>query len=249
MKERLFVKDSIRRLQVEDFIKNRFADAKCSDIEMQRTPLGTRIVVHTTAPGLIIGRKGQNVQDITQELEEKFGIKNPQIDVQKIQNPDLDPEIVAKGIAESLERGINYKKIGNFYISKIMESGAIGCEIVMAGKLGGERGRSARFVEGYLKKCGDTVDKCVLKGFAVANPKLGNCGISVAIMVRSVEKIINMPEEKKEELKAEVKITGPDAEITEEAVEEGETKEIPAEKPKAKPAKKKAAPKKKINEK
>jgi len=184
VKERIFIQHAKEQTQLEEFLKDYFKLAKHGDIEIQHTPVGTRIIIHTVTPGLIIGAGGERIKEAIKIIKEKFGFENPQIDVQKIDKPFLDPKIVAQNIAEAIERGINYKRIGSYYVSRIMESGAIGCEIVFSGKFAGARGRKERFTAGYLKKCGDPAEKDVLKGFVVANPKLGSVGVTVKIMIK-----------------------------------------------------------------
>jgi small subunit ribosomal protein S3 len=207
MKERLFIDKARNKQLLEEFLKKQFTDANCGDIEVQYTPVGTKIVIHTTTPGLVIGRGGEKIKEISDILKDKFKIDNPQIDVQKIENPNLNPKVLAKSIAEGIEKNMNYKRLGGIYTKKIMDAGAIGCEIVFSGKFRGQRGFKERFIEGYLKKCGDPSVKDVLKGFAVANPKLGNVGISVKIMIRFPERAVNLEtlEEKKETPKKSAK--------------------------------------------
>lgn len=183
MKEKIFIQKAKEHVNLQEFIRKQFAQVKCSNIEVQYTPVVTRIIIHTVTPGLVIGTGGERIRETVEKLKEKFKIENPQIDVQKIENANLDPLIVAQGIVASLENGINYKRLGNFYVEKIIASGAIGCEIIITGKLSGERSRRERFTAGYLKKCGETADRYVMKGFAVANPKLGNIGVTVKIML------------------------------------------------------------------
>ena len=187
MKERLFIQKAKEQVKLQEFIRKQFAQAKCGDVEIQYTPVVTRIILYTTTPGLIIGSGGERIKETMEVLKKEFGIENPQIDVQKIDNPDLDPNIVAQNIASSVESGVNFKKLGNYFDQRIMDSGAFGYGIVMMGKLSGQRGRRERFVSGYLKKCGDTAKKDVAKGFALANPKLGNIGVTVKIMLRRSE--------------------------------------------------------------
>lgn len=194
MKERLFIQKSKEQVRLEEFIRKQFAQAKCGDIEVQHTPLVTRIVLHTTTPGLIIGSGGERIKETVEMLRKDFGIENPQIDVQKIDNPDLDSNIVAQIIATSMESGVNFKKLGNYYVQRIMEAGAIGCEIILSGKISGQRGRRERFIAGYLKKCGEPSKRDVAVGFAVANPKLGNIGVTVKIMLKRSELSIKIPE-------------------------------------------------------
>lgn len=182
MKERLFIKDSKKYVQIEELLMKEFSNSMCGGIEIHDTPMGTSIVIHTTAPGLVIGSGGEKIKAITQIVKERFGLKNPQIDVQKIKRPDLNPDIVAQNIVRALESGMNYKRVGNIYLSRVMKSGARGCEIIIAGKLGGEKARKERFYDGFIEKSG-TMDS-VLKGFAVATPKLGNIGVKVYIMLK-----------------------------------------------------------------
>ena len=190
---------------MEEFIRKQFAQAKCGSIEIQHTPVVTRIVLYTTTPGLIIGSGGERIKETVETLKKEFGIENPQIDVQKIDNPDMDPNIVAQTIAAAIESGVNFKKLGNYYAQRIMESGAIGCEIVMSGKVSGQRSRRERFIAGYIKKCGEPSKRDVLKGFSLANPKLGNIGVTVKIMFRRTELSLNMEKLQQKEKKPDVK--------------------------------------------
>ncbi len=204
MKERLFLQKSKEHVKLEEFVRRQFAQAKCGSIEVQYTPVVTRIILHTTTPGLIIGSGGERIKETVEIIKKNFSIENPQIDVQRIDNPDLDPHIVAQTIATSIEGGVNFKKLGNYYLQRVMGAGAIGCEIVLSGKISGQRGRRERFVAGYLKKCGEPAKRDVLKGFAVANPKLGNIGVTVKIMIRRTELSMNIgKKEEKTETKHE----------------------------------------------
>lgn len=197
MKERIFIKKAKEDVTMEEFVRRQFGQAKCGAIEVQHTPIVTRIIIHTTTPGLVIGTGGERIKETIEILKEKFKIENPQVDVQKIDNPDVDPHIVAQTIANSLEGGINYKKLGNHYLTRIMNAGAVGCELLFAGKLSGERSRRQLFNAGYLKKCGYPAQTEVLKGFAVANPRLGNIGITVKIMPKRSQEIRDIPQVQK----------------------------------------------------
>ncbi len=190
MKERIFVQKAKDNIQLEEFIRKQFAQSKCGLIEVQYTPVVTRIIVHTTTPGLIIGSGGERIKETVELLKAKFKIENPQIDVQKISDPDLDPRIIAQSIAAAIETGTNYKRLGNFYVQKIIEAGAVGCELVISGKVSGQRSRRERFTAGYIKKCGNPAEKDVDKAFALANPKLGNIGVLVKIMLKRPESLL-----------------------------------------------------------
>lgn len=202
MKERLFIQKSKEHVKLEEFVRRQFAQAKCGSIEVQYTPVVTRIILHTTTPGLIIGSGGERIKETVELIKKEFKIENPQIDVQRIEDPDLDPTIIAQTLATSIESGVNFKKLGNFYLQRIMEAGATGCEIILTGKLSGQRGRRERFIAGYLKKCGEPAKRDVMKGFAVANPKLGNIGVTVKIMLKRTELVMNLAKlEKPQEAK------------------------------------------------
>lgn len=185
--ERFFIKEGMRDTLIEEFLREKFERAGYGHIDIQRTPLGTRITVYAERPGLVIGKGGGKIQDITEEIKVKFGLENPMLDVREIENPFLDAQIVATRIAKSIERGSFYKKIASWYLEKIMEAGAIGAEIRLAGKLGGERGRFQTFKAGYIKHAGYYADNLVDKGFASATLKLGTIGIKVKILKHTLE--------------------------------------------------------------
>lgn len=195
MKERIFIQKAKENVSMEEFVRSKFSQAKCGRIEVQHTPIVTRIIIYTTTPGMVIGAGGERIKETIDILKTQFKVENPQIDVQKIENPDIDPYVVAQSIASSVENGINYKKLGNYYLERIMAAGAIGCEIVCSGKLSGERSRRARFTKGYLTKCGEPAQNDVLYGFAVANPRLGNIGVTVKIMLKHTESLKKISEE------------------------------------------------------
>jgi small subunit ribosomal protein S3 len=224
MKERIFIKKAKEQIRLEEMLRTEFADVKCGLIEIAYTPLGVRIIIHTTSPGLVIGHGGDKIREVSEKLR-KLGIENPQIDVQKISNPDMDPRIVSQSIAAAMTRGMNVKKIGNYYLDRVMRAGAIGCEIVIKGKISGEKARSERFIAGYLKKCGEPAMRDVIKGVATASPKLGCIGITTHIMITHSDKkiIVERPQVAVEKMEA--------AQVEAEKVEAAA---IPEEKPEAK---------------
>ena len=149
--ERTFIKEGIKELKMQEFLAKKFERAGYSHAKIQRTPLGTRIVIYAHKPGLVIGRSGRRIKELTEEIKEKFGFENPMIDVKEVEQPFLDANIVAKRIANVLERGVNYKKVAHFYLGNVMNAGAIGVKIRIGGKLGGQKARSQKFKEGYIQ--------------------------------------------------------------------------------------------------
>lgn len=181
--EKLFVKEGTKEAQIEEYLRNKFDRAGYSHTEIQRTPLGIRIIVHANKPGLVIGRSGRRVDELTDDIKERFGLENPLVDVKEVENPFLDANIVAHRIAKALERGINFKKVANYYLQEIMNSGAIGVSIRIAGKLmGAERSRFQKFRAGFIAQSGDYAEKLVDKGYAQASMKPGMVGVQVKIM-------------------------------------------------------------------
>jgi len=227
MLKRYFIRQGIKEVQIQRFIKGNFPNGDYSDIVLQRTPLGLKIVIHTNKPGKIIGRGGSNINMITDALKERFKLENPQIDIKSIENPDLDAKIVAKQIASALEKGYNYKKIGNLTLRRIMNAGALGTQIIIAGKLGGSKGRTAKFTEGYLKHCGDPVKQVMDFGYEEANTRPGKIGIKVKIMREFID-ITGQKISKQELLERSM----PKREIPEEKPAEAKKEEAkPGEKP------------------
>ena len=184
--EKIFVKEGIKESEVEAYLAKRFEKAGYSHTEIQRTPLGTRIVIYTHKPGLVIGRSGRKIDEITEDIKERFGFENPLIDVREIENPFLDARIVASRIVNALERGINYKKVINYYIEKVIETGAVGIQVKAGGKLAGsERSRFQKFKKGFVAFSGDYAVTLVETAQAQANLRPGVVGIQVKIMKES----------------------------------------------------------------
>lgn len=180
--KKFFVDYSVRKMRIEAFIKKYFPEESYSKIELERTPLGIKIIIHTDRPGRIIGAGGRKINEMTDMLKAEFKLENPQVDVKSINRPDLDAKIMAKKITTALEKGYNYKKIGNIMLKRIMDAGAVGVEIVIAGKLGGSKSRTGKFLQGYLKHCGQPAKELVDSAFEEAQTRPGKIGVKVKIM-------------------------------------------------------------------
>ena len=132
---------------------------------------------------MVIGRKGEKIEELTNVLKTRFKLENPHIEIKEIKNPLFDAQLVADEIAMALERmgNLKFKVIAYKKLQEIMRAGALGCEIRMGGKLPSDRAKSWRFAEGYLKKAGES-SKEVERAQSTALTKLGISGIKVAIM-------------------------------------------------------------------
>ncbi|MGC8912968.1 MAG: 30S ribosomal protein S3 [Thermoplasmata archaeon] len=180
--ERRFIRENIRRVLLKEFLMRETERAGFGGVEIQRTPMGTRVVLYCERPGFVIGRKGSAIKDLTAAIEYGFKFDNPQIEVQEVKNPALNAHIMARKLAIALERGWQYRRAGHSTVRRIMDAGARGCQVIISGKLTGERHRTEKFREGTIKYCGDSALKFVEKGYAVAKLKPGVMGATVWIM-------------------------------------------------------------------
>ncbi len=188
MIEKIFVKTGIAISDLEKFLRKKVEKAGYSHSEIERTPLGTRIIIYVHKPGLIIGKSGRKIDELAEEIKEKFKIENPMIDVKEVEQPMLDANIVAYRIAKAIEKGINYKKVCNYYLEQVRNAGAIGVSIVVSGKLAGkERSRFQKFRSGFVAYSGEYAERLVEKGYSQAMIKPGVVGVEVRIMKQPIE--------------------------------------------------------------
>ena len=206
MIERKFVKEKLKEAAVQEYITNRLQNVGHSHTKIQKTPLGEKIIVYASRPGLIVGRKGETIKELTRTIKSRFKFDNPQIEIEEVINPNLDAQIVAERIASTLERfgSSKFKGVGHKVMGDIMNSGALGVEIRISGKIPGSRAKTWRFYQGYLKKCGNISVEGVKTAFSVARLKTGTVGIRVKIMPGDT-KLPDMIEIFKEPIKEEVK--------------------------------------------
>ena len=219
------IKERVRRAQVHDYVQKKTTRAGFGVLSIQRTPLGTHVRIAAERPGLVIGRKGSDIQKLTEELERKFGYENLQVEAGEVNNFALNPLIMAAKVANALERGWNYRRAGNSMLQRIMDSGARGCQITIAGKLTGLRHRTEKFLSGHIKFCGETALELMDVGIAQAKLKPGTIGVKVAIMRPDAK----LPDEIEVTPIPEPVVEVKDEESTDEAEEET-TKEVKEEK-------------------
>lgn len=179
---RYFIKDLSKKSQIDEFLNKELRKAGYSKVELTKTPMGTRVIIFAAKPGIVIGRRGQSVRDLTKVLEEKFGLENPQISIASVELPELDPKIMATQIAMALERGVHFRRAAYWAMGRIMDAGALGIEVIIGGKLTTQRARTEKFRQGLILKTGDQVDKQVLAATAHSQMKQGLFGVKVAIM-------------------------------------------------------------------
>ena len=177
-----FVTESIKRTEIDEFLQKKLERAGYGGVTISKTPLGTHIVIYAMRPGLVIGRGGGTIRDLAKILEEKFNVSNPQISVSEMEIPELNAYVVASRIASALQRGVHFRRSGFWALNRVMESGALGAEIIISGKLRTERARYEKFRAGYLPKCGDPALKYMRKAEVHVQLKPGTFGVKVRIM-------------------------------------------------------------------
>jgi small subunit ribosomal protein S3 len=177
-----FVKENLRKAEIDEYLSQELKRAGYSRVETTKTPLGTRIVIYAAKPGLVIGRRGQSIRDLTKVLEEQFGVENPQISVATLDSPELDAKVVASQIAMALQRGIHFRRAAYWALQRTTEAGALGVEIAIRGKLTTDRARYEKYRSGYLPMVGETILKQLRCAVVDTQLKQGLFGISVKLM-------------------------------------------------------------------
>lgn len=228
--EEVFIQKGLDRARLEEFLEEELEEAGYGGVDIRRTPMGNRVTLYAERPGVVIGRGGKSIQELTDKLEEDFGLESPQVEVSEIEVPEYNASIMANRVAFLLTRGVYFRRVGYGTLQRIMEAGARGAEISISGKLTGDFAREEKFYEGYLKKAGEAASKLVDNGKAVAELPAGTVGVKVRIMPPDVK----LPDdfEKEEEQKEE----GAGEELKEEAeskeskTENQESKGKPSEK-------------------
>ncbi len=181
--EKKFLKKALNDIQVKGYLEAELKRAGVSSIEIQKTPIATRITLRVEKPGVVVGKKGAAITTLSENLTKRFGIENPQLEVIEVLKPELDAKLVAERIGRQVEMRGKIKQILRFALKDIMGAGAIGAEIRVAGKIVGKGGKARVLTvrAGYLKKSGEPT-KLVKQGRYVAYLKAGAIGIKVQIV-------------------------------------------------------------------
>ncbi len=178
-----FIERGIRKAEIDEYLANELKKAGYGKVDIQKTALGTRVIIHAARPGLVIGRRGRTVRDLTEALETKFGLENPQIEVNEIEKPELNARVMATRLASALERGIHFRRAAYSILRRVMAAGAKGVEIKISGKLTSQRARYQKFRDGFISKTGEPSIQFVDEAVAHALSKPGITGVHVKIML------------------------------------------------------------------
>lgn len=177
-----FISRGLLRVKINDYLSRELRRAGYSGVDLQKTPLGMRVVIYAARPGMVIGRRGATVRELTETLEKEFGLEAPQIEVSELENPELNGPVMAERLAQRLERGDHFRRAAYGIIRRIIAAGSKGCEISIRGKLTSRRARFQKFRSGFVTKTGEPVRVNVSHGTAFAILKPGILGIQVWIM-------------------------------------------------------------------
>lgn len=182
-----FISESLKKAEIDEFLRNELERAGYGGVDTAKTPLGTHMVIYAMRPGLVIGRGGEIIKELSKVLEAKFQVSNPQISVAEIEVPELNAYVMASRISSALKRGVHFRRSGFWALNRIMEVGALGAEIVISGKLRSDRSRYEKFRAGYLPKSGDPALKFLRKAALHVQLKPGILGVKVIILPPDVK--------------------------------------------------------------
>jgi len=166
-------------LIIRKTIEEAYRDVPISRIEIEGQPTEITVTIYTSRPGVIIGRGGQRVDEMRRHLEEMTG-KKMRLNIAEVRQPELDATLVAKNIAEQIERRVSYRRAAKRAITQALQSGALGVKITVSGRLAGaEIARSVTFREGRVPL--HTLRADIDYGFAEAHTIVGRIGVKVWI--------------------------------------------------------------------
>ena len=175
------IKDNYNMMLLNNYLKVKIKDAGFSKVDVSKTPTGTRVVLFVTRPGIVIGRKGTGIKELTEKLENEFGLKNPQLSVEEIKKPELSPRVMCNRMASHLERGTAFRRATMWTMQQIMENGAMGTQITISGKLRGDRSAFEKHVAGILPRAGHHADVIVSEDIVHVETPMGLIGIRIRI--------------------------------------------------------------------
>ena len=230
------IKDNYNMMLLNNYLRVKIKESGFEKVEASKTPTGTRVVLYVTRPGIVIGRKGTGIRELTEKLETEFGLKNPQISVEEIKKPELSPQVMCNRMASHLERGTAFRRATMWTMQQIMENGAMGTQITISGKLRGDRSAFEKHVAGVLPRAGHHADVIVDEDIVHVETAMGLIGIRIRIARKEKyipefefkEKIKEQKEEQAKIQEVPVKDTK-DVETQEVKTKDVETQEVKTE--------------------
>ena len=175
------ISDNYNMMLLKDYLRGAIKDAGFSHADISKMPTGTRVVLHVTRPGIVIGRKGTGIRALTETLEAEFGLKNPRVEVKEITKPELTPSVMCNRMASHLERGTAFRRATMWTLKQVMEGGAMGVQITISGKLRGDRSAFEKHTQGILPRAGHHAEIIVDEDIAHVKTPMGLIGIRIRI--------------------------------------------------------------------
>ena len=215
------IKDNYNMMLLNDYLKKSVKDAGFSNVDISKTPTGTRITLYVTRPGIVIGRKGIGIRELTEVLEKQFELKNPQISVEEVKKPELSPSVMCNRMAAHIERGTAFRRATFWTLQQIMESGAMGVQITISGKLRGDRSAFEKHTQGILPRAGEHAKNIVDEDVVHVKTPMGLIGIRIRIAQK--EKVVSEFKLNKLKVEPEAEKVEPEAEKVEPEAEKVKT--------------------------
>ncbi len=170
--------------ELDEFFETELRDAGYGGLEVQNSPVGVTLKVYVARPGLAIGRRGTGIKDLTDKVAARFKLSNPQIAVTEVERPELNARIMAARVAQIAARGTAFRRAAMWSVNNIMNAGAAGVEISIAGKLRSDRSHGEKYRAGVVPKSGETADRVVSEATTDVLLKLGLFGVKVKIALK-----------------------------------------------------------------
>jgi len=171
--------------EIRGYLKSKLRTAAVSKIVIERAWNSVRVTIHTARPGMVIGRKGTEIENLTKDISRIASGKQVKIDIFEIKSPDLDAQLVAENVGMQLERRISFRRAMKKAVQTAMDGGALGIKIRCSGRLGGsEIARTEWYREGMVPL--HTLRVPIDYGFAEAMTMAGKIGIKCWICKKEV---------------------------------------------------------------
>lgn len=175
------IRDNYNMMLLRDYLRREIREAGFSHFDIQKQPTGTRVSLYVVRPGVVIGRKGSVIRDLTEQLERNFDYKSPQIRVEEIAKPELSPSVMCNRMASHIERGTAFRRATMWVLRQVMEGGAMGVQITVSGKLRGDRSSFEKHTAGILPRAGHHAQVIVDEDISHVQTPMGMIGIRIRI--------------------------------------------------------------------
>lgn len=180
--EKKFIQEPMLKYLIMRFLEKELDRTDLANIDIQRTPVVTRITLEVLNPARIIGRRGGVINRLTDTLQKEFNIINPQINVVEVRNPGLEPRIMGRRATKMLEMGKKARAVLHFLLREIMSAGAMGAEIKISGSMSkGSRSKNINVMAGLIPKAGEPV-RLVREAHITSLTRFGAVGVFVRIV-------------------------------------------------------------------